>query len=292
MRLDDIAIRDPYVLTDTHTGKYYMYASSPLPLSKGFCVYVSEDLQNWQAPQSVFVADKTFWAQDDFWAPEVHYYCGKYYMFATFGMSGIGRTSQILVSDSPMGPFVVHSGALAPKDWFALDATLYVKNGEPYAIFSHEWVQIADGEMCCVKLKNDLSATEGKPVTMFKASNSGWAKVPGWSRNKHDVYITDAPYFYSIDGTEFMLWSSWSEPIDAAYSVGIVYPCDGDLLGGKYKHGLLNLPHKDAGHAMMFMDLEGNHRICYHKNNSQSGCERAVIAYAKIENGELCVYEK
>lgn len=291
MRLDDIVIRDPYVLADAHAGKYYMYASSPLPLCKGFCAYISEDLQNWQAPQSVFVADKTFWAQDDFWAPEVHYYCGKYYMFATFGMREVGRTSQILVSDSPMGPFVVHSGALAPEDWFALDATLYIKNGEPYAIFSHEWVQIADGEMCYVKLKEDLSGTIDTPNTMFKASNSGWAKVPGWSKDK-DVYITDAPYVYSIDGVEFMLWSSWSDSIDAAYSVGVVYPCDGDLFGGKYRHRLLNLPHKDAGHAMMFKDFDGNNRIAYHKNNSQAGGERAVIAYAKIDKGELYVYEK
>lgn len=291
MRLSDITIRDPYILADEHTGIYYMYASSPSPLEKGFCVYISYDLQNWQAPRSVFVADKQFWAQDEFWAPEVHYYCGKYYMFATFGSKSAGRTSQILVASNPLGPFVVHSGSLAPDGWYALDATLYVKDGEPYTIFSHEWVQVFDGEMCYAKLNKDLSQTLSAPIKMFKASDSGWANVPGWSKEQKDVYITDAPYVYNIDGTEFMLWSSWSETKEDAYSVGVIYPYGGDLLGGQYKHSLLNLPHRDAGHAMIFKDFNGKHRICYHKNNSQSGCERAVIAYIKIDEGELCVYE-
>lgn len=292
MTLDEIAIRDPYILADEHTGLYYLYASSPLPLEKGFCVYVSEDLQGWQAPRSVFVADKEFWAQDEFWAPEVHFYCGRYYMFATFGARGIGRTSQILVASNPLGPFALHSGPLAPNDWYALDATLYIKDGEPYTIFSHEWVQIFDGEMCYSRLNKDLSCTDGAPKKMFNAGDSGWAKVPSWSRDKQAVYITDAPYAYCIDGTEFMLWSSWSETKEDAYAVGVVYPRGGDLLCGQYEHSLLNLPHKDAGHAMLFKDFDGNHRICYHKNNSQSGHERVVIAYARIEEGKLYVYEK
>lgn len=291
MTLDEIAIRDPFILTDERTEKYYMYASSQPPLAKGFCMYVSDDLKNWQAPQSVFAVDDSFWAHDDFWAPEVHCYGGKYYLFATFGKKDVARTSQILISDSPMGPFELHSDAIAPKDWFALDATLYVKDGQPYTIFSHEWVQVFDGEMCYTKLSDDLSRTCGEPVTMFKASDSGWAKVPGWSQNEREVYITDAPFVYNIDGVEFMLWSSWSQNIQEAYSVGVVYPVGVDMLCGKYEHCLLDLPHKDAGHAMIFKDFDGNYKICYHTNNSQSGGERAAIVSVKIKEGKLCAYE-
>ena len=112
MRLQDIHIRDPYIVADAGTGKYYMYSSSPSPLKRGFCVYVSEDLQNWSDPVPVFEAGADFWATDDFWAPEVHGYRGKYYLFGTFSAKGRVRTSQILVSDSLTGPFRVHSTPL------------------------------------------------------------------------------------------------------------------------------------------------------------------------------------
>lgn len=290
MKLDEITIRDPFVLADGITRKYYMYASSPSPLKKGFCAYVSDDLRNWQPPQSVFEADDSFWAKDDFWAPEVHFFKGKYFMFATFGLNDVKRTSQILVSESPLGPFKIHSGAIAPDNWFALDATLCVENGVPYAVFSHEWVQIGDGEMCCVKLSDDLSESVGEPKTLFRASDSGWSKSPEWNTRSYPVYVVDAPYVYNIDGVEFMLWSSWSETVEESYSVGVLYPAEGGILDGKYRHGLLKLPKKDSGHAMIFRDFNGCHRICYHENNSDHGNERAAIYFVGIKEGEVYVY--
>ncbi len=290
MKLSQIVIRDPFVLADKN-GKYYMYASSPSNLGRGFCAYESTNLVDWSEPFVVFDA-KDFWAKDNFWAPEVHFYKGKYYLFGTFGTNNVRRTSQILVADNPKGPFKVHSEALAPLDWFALDATLYVENDVPYAIFSHEWVQVADGEACFVKLKDDLSALEGSPCVMFKASQSGWSVSPEWNTTGHPVYIVDAPFVYNIDGVQFMLWSSWSSVKQDAYSVGVVYPLGDNMLCGKYKHQLLKLPHNDSGHAMIFKDFDGNYRICYHEDNSQNGKEHAAIYYVGVKNKEVVVYEK
>ena len=177
MKLCDIAIRDPYIYADEKEGEYYLYSSGVGQFGRGFCAYKSKDLENWSEPFVVFDASN-FWAKDDYWAPEVHRYDGKYYLFGTFGTGGRKRTCQILVSDSPAGPFEVWSDAIAPEGWFALDATLYVKDAVPYAVFSHEWVQIDDGEMCYVKLTDDLSAAVGRPVKMFSASQSGWRFHP------------------------------------------------------------------------------------------------------------------
>ncbi|MGN1039827.1 MAG: glycoside hydrolase family 43 protein [Candidatus Fimimonas sp.] len=292
MKLNEIVIRDPFVLADEPSGKYYMYASSPAPLQKGFCAYVSEDLQNWQPPQSVFVASEDFWAKDDFWAPEVHVRNGKYFMFATFGSGNKTRTSQILVANNPLGPFQIHSDALAPKDWLALDATLYVENEVPYAVFSHEWLQTDDGEMCYVRLTDDLSATVGKPELMFCSSSSGWAKSPSWNPRSCPVYVVDAPFVCNVEGVQCLLWSSWSQAEENSYSVGVVYPTQGSILKGNYKHQLLKLPKNDSGHAMVFKDFCGRNRICYHENNSDHGNERAAIYYVGVKEGELYVYEK
>lgn len=291
MKLSDINIRDPYVVADSRTKKYYMYASSPSFLPKGFCVYVSENLLDWSDPVSVFEASEDFWATEDFWAPEVHPYRGKYYLFGTFSSQKRVRTSQILEAESLMGPFKVHSKPLAPHNWYALDATLYIKGGKPFALFSHEWLQTYDGEMCCVQLSDDLTEPIGETNVLFKASESGWAKTPVWSKHREKVFIVDAPFVFNIDGVEFMLWSSWSREAENGYSVGVAYPADGDVLSGRYRHELLELPKKDSGHAMVFKDFEGNFRIAYHENNCHGGNERAAIYYVKIENGEVRVYE-
>lgn len=290
MKLRSINIRDPFIFADERTKKYYMYASSPASLPKGFCVYTSDDLENWSGPSPVFAADDTFWATDDFWAPEVHEYKGRYYLFGTFSAKNRMRTSQILVADSLTGPFTVHSKPLAPDNWYALDATLYVENGVPYAIFSHEWLQTDDGEMCCVRLSDDLTEPIGDVKVLFTAGGSGWAKSPVWNKAAQPIYVVDAPFVCNIDGVRFMLWSSWSSEDEDGYSVGAAYPV-GDMLCGSYRHELLTLPKKDSGHAMVFRDFEGNYRIAFHENNCICGGERAAIYYVGTEDGEVAVYE-
>ena len=172
------------------------------------------------------------------------------------------------------------------------DATLYVKDGAPHAVFSHEWVQTGDGEMCSVRLSDDLKAPVGKPKVLFSASGSGWSKSPEWNDRSAPIYVVDAPFIYSIDGVEFMLWSSWSDAKASAYSVGVAYPAAGKgILDGEYEHCLLKLPHEDSGHAMVFKDFEGRYRICYHENNSVVGRERAVCYRIGVENGKVVVTE-
>lgn len=269
-----------------------MYASSPPPLKKGFCVYTSNDLVTWQGPQSVFEVLADFWATDDFWAPEIHEYKGKYYLFGTFSAKGKVRTSQILVSNSLLGPFVPHGGFIAPKDWFALDATLYVdENGSPYAVFSHEWVQCGDGEVCAVKLSDDLKNPIGEVKKLFSASQSGWAKSPTWNPHDTPIYVVDAPFVFKSDDQEFLLWSSWNSEEENAYSVGVAYPQNGNVLCGNYIHKNLALPNVDSGHAMVFEDFLGKKRICFHEKNSEHGHERCAIYYLKTDKGELHVHE-
>lgn len=290
MRLDEINIRDPFIVADYSARKYYMYSSSPACLPKGFCVYVSDDLKNWSNPVSVFEATADFWATDDFWAPEVHEYKGSFYLFGTFSAENRTRTSQILKSDSLTGPFSVYSQPLAPDDWYALDATLLEENGRPYAVFSHEWLQTGDGEMCCVRLSDDLKKPVGEVRVLFRASESGWARNPVWNKCDKPVYIVDAPFVYDINGVKFMLWSSWSSEDKDGYDVGVAYP-KGGFSCGEYAHKLLNLPKKDSGHAMVFKDFNGDFRIALHENNSVHGMERAAIYYISVKNGEVFVYE-
>ena len=56
--LDDINIRDPYILPVDKEGMYYMYSSSSVSHEGksygGVVAYKSSDLRNWEGPVRVF----------------------------------------------------------------------------------------------------------------------------------------------------------------------------------------------------------------------------------------------
>ncbi len=263
MKFCDIHIRDPFILPDN--GKYYLYGSRGNQTwagCTGLDVYESSDLENWSEPVEAFTKPENFWADRNFWAPEVHKYNGEYYMFVSFKAEGVCRGTQILKASSPMGPFLVHSdGPVTPRDWECLDGTLYVENGVPYMVFCHEWSQVEDGEMCVIELTRDLKAPVGEPKLLFRAS------APSWSDGlKPGKYVTDGPYLYRTQGGRLlMIWSSFSKK---AYCEGIAYSDNGSIFG-TWSHDDRMLFEKDGGHGMIFKTNEGDLKfICHIPNNS------------------------
>ncbi len=76
IKREQINIRDPFILLFENT--YYMYSSFD---NAKVCYYKSKDLENWEFGDIVFEIPKKFWAYKDAWAPEVHEYKGKFYLF-------------------------------------------------------------------------------------------------------------------------------------------------------------------------------------------------------------------
>ena len=67
-----LPIRDPFVVADSETRTYFMYGTRMRKAGgPGFDVYISHDLEKWETV-SAFERPKDFWADRDFWAPEVH----------------------------------------------------------------------------------------------------------------------------------------------------------------------------------------------------------------------------
>ncbi len=274
MKLNDIHIRDPFVLV--HEGKYYMYgtfgANTWNDNLSHFDVYVSEDLENWSEPHCCFAPPEGFWGTKNFWAPEVHEWKGRFYLFASFKSDIHCRGTAILVSDSPMGPFVPHSeGAVTPKDWECLDGTLYVsREGRPYMVFCHEWVQVHDGEMCVIPLTDDLKAAAGEPKLMFRASEPEWRSP--MLRDGRENYVTDGPFMWrTADGTLLCLWASFSA---GGYTEAIAVSDNGEI-DGHFRH-IEPLFEKDGGHGMVFRALDGSLYLTLHSPN-QTPYERPVF---------------
>ena len=283
MTFQDINIRDPFILPVD--GKYYMYGtrgSTTFGYATGFDVYVSEDLESWSAPHPVFEASADFWADRNFWAPEVHAYRGKYYMFASFKAENACRGTQILSADTPMGPFVpLTREPVTPRDWECLDGTLYVSpDGKPYMIFCHEWTQVKNGEMCAMELTPDLKAAAGAPRLLFRASE------PHWANKGADSFVTDGPFMYRMqDGRLLMLWSSFS---GKDYVEALAVSDNGDITGN-WTHLPELLFEKDGGHGMIFSTFAGELCFVMHSPNHPGGAERPRLTRLVEKNGSLRV---
>lgn len=267
MKRNEINIRDPFVLVDE--GKYYLFGTRGATCwgpANGFDVYVSEDLDSWSDPIVCFENDGSFWADQNYWAPEVHVYNGKYYMFASFKTDKTCRGTAILVSDTPVGPYKPHSdGCVTPCDWECLDGTFYVdKNGNPYMVFCHEWVQVGDGEVCAVKLTKDLKKADGVPRLLFHASEAEWKKSVHHKRTGIDGYVTDGPFMWRTqNGNLLCLWASFSE---GGYTEAVALSDNGEI-DGNFKQ-IDPLFMDDGGHGMVFKALDGKLYLTLHSPNT------------------------
>lgn len=260
----DIQIRDPYVVLID--GKYYLYGTTDkncwADKAVGFDAYVSDDLEHFEGPFPIFRPEPDFWADRNFWAPEMHVYRGEYYLFASFKAEGVCRGTQILKADSPLGPFKPWSdGPVTPRDWECLDGTLYIDEDEqPWMVFCHEWQQIKDGTMCAIPLTEDLRAAEGEAVTLFRASDPEWVT----SHPFPDTYVTDGPFLYRTKENELiMLWSTFCE---TGYAITYAESLSEGVLG-PWKQRKTPLFDRDGGHGMLFTDKNGQLMLSIHSPN-------------------------
>ena len=273
MKSSEIRIRDPFILSDAKSGTYYLYGTTDkLPWGgpgEGFDVYAGRDLVNWEGPYPAFRKPKDFWAEENFWAPEVHRVDGAYYMFASFKAKGKSRGTQILKSESPLGPFVpISEGPVTPETWECLDGTFYEQDGEPWIIFCHEWTQIRNGAVCAMRLSAGLKEAAGEPQVLFHAKDAPWVRAAG----EGDNYVTDGPFLFNEGGRLYMLWSSFAA---TGYAMGLAVSESGRV-DGPWRQMERPLDVKDGGHGMIFESFEGKKYLIYHAPN-KTPLERPVM---------------
>jgi len=273
IKRDDLRIRDPYIVPDKEAGCYYMFGTIDIKESSyhthpRFSVCKTYDLENFEEPKVIFDGEKSgYWAETDYWAPEMHKYNGKYYLFASGISSTRRRGTSILVCDTIDGEYKpLSDGPITPPEWECLDGTFYVENGVPYMVFCHEWVQVKDGEIWAVELTPDLSAPAGEPFLLFKAS-----EAIGLTAHRPDCYVTDGPFMYNEDGKLKMIWSS----LNNRRYVVLGAESDNGSIRGKWIHTGSKFDF-DGGHAMIFYTLDGKRMISLHSPN-KTNFERAAF---------------
>jgi beta-xylosidase len=238
----------------------------------GTVAYRSKDLKSWEGPFAVFAVPDGVWAnpRHGAWAPEVHAYKGKYYLFTTLhNRDAIFaqppevwkvqhlRGTVIARSDSPLGPFELlkSGGPHPPREFMTLDGTLYVDpDRRPWMVYAHEWIQKIDGTMEAIRLKDDLSDAAGDPIHLFKASDGPWNNANLKPTTRPLSFVTDGPeLFRTKTGTLLMLWSSYGKD---GYLETLARSKSGKLEGPWEQ--LDPLITDDTGHGMLFRRFEDN----------------------------------
>jgi GH43 family beta-xylosidase len=234
----------------------------------------------WEGPYVVYRTPDEMWGEDvrirGIWAPELHAYRGRYYLFLTFDSDAelpeqwdgwfswlprVRRASQVLVADDPLGPFEPFANEPAlPADMMTLDGTLWEEDGVPYMVYSHEWVQIVDGAISMVPLTPDLSELAGEPRVLFRASEAPWVR----RGEERGDWVTDGPWLHrSRSGKLFMLWSSYS---GTGYTVGLAVSASGRL-AGPWVQQADPIYADDGGHPMLFRTFDGRLVMSLHTPN-------------------------
>lgn len=203
-------IGDPFVLR-TPDGTYYCYATSA---SDGFKAWSSDDLVHWIEIGYVYQRNEDSWGTSDFWAPEVVFHAGKYFMhYSARWEKNQSLRIGVATADSPSGPFVdVLNHPMFDFGYAAIDGhVLLDEDGRKYFYYSRDCSEnIVDGRheshLYVAVLNDDLVSLKGEPILITKPEqewelHSGpewlWNEGPFLLKQKSRYYLMYSANFYA-----------------------------------------------------------------------------------------------
>ena len=290
MNFHDLRVRDPYILFEN--GTYYLYRANIVHVGNEIVVQKSRDLVTLDEAHTVYTLDTSTWKSAQLWAPEVHAWRGKYYLFVSIlGKSGL-RSTEISVASTPDGPFLpVSDSPATPAEQSAIDGTLFEDEGVPYIVYSRDWPFCFDeaigayvGELWARPLTRDLSAPAGEAFRLFRSTDCPLsARAPAchdWEGKPVRRYGSDAPFLQRLPSGKILL--TWSPIPDNNY---VVFGAVADTIRGNWEHLDTPIFDQNGGHAMFFRDAENRLLMSIHAPERE-GDERArFFPVTLTENG-------
>lgn len=210
---EPILLGDPFLFE--HNGVYYLTGTGSTNV--GFPCYISEDLINWKYNGLLWEKDSDCWASGLFWAPEVKYYEGKFYL--TY--SGLKKDTNdqlriaLAVSDKPEGPYTDLHAPWFDYGFGAIDGHIFVDGDQPYLYFSMNGARdgYSFGITYGVQLAKDLSAPIGDTVRLAEASQD-WERV-NWDKNR----CNEGPFVFKYKNSYYMTYSG-NHTFEPNYGIG------------------------------------------------------------------------
>jgi GH43 family beta-xylosidase len=154
---------DPFALK--FCGAYYVYCTGHAPDGRAIPVITSTDLVHWRPLGGSLAMPALDWPE--YWAPEVCYYNGRFYMYYSLGNEDHMHL-RVAVAAHPAGPFV-DSGRQLTSEQFAIDAHVFADDdGARYLFYATDFLKhthIGTGTVVDRLLDPFTLAGEPRPVT-------------------------------------------------------------------------------------------------------------------------------
>lgn len=251
-----VPLADPFILLYNDT--YYAYGTGS---EDGIEVMISEDLIYWQKVKNerhgLALHKDDSYGDKWFWAPEVYYVNGKFYMYYS-----AEEHMCVAISDSPTGPFIQEDKVPMLVGEKTIDNSLFIDDdGTPYLFFD----RFNDGlNIWVAELEKDLKTIIIETLHPCIHVSQEWEEV--WPRVNEGAFVIKHNDLY------YMTYSANSYE-SQFYGIGCATAKD--IMGEwtKYTHNpLLQMPGNlvGVGHSSMFRDKDGDWNIVFHAHNNNS----------------------
>ena len=274
-------IGDPFVYRVGDV--YYMVATSA---PDGFLCYKSKNLVDWT--KIGYCYRNSPWAENCFWAPEVYFRRGKYYMFYTARKAkNHSLRIGVAVSDSPEGEFKdLTDGPLFDLSYAAIDATLLSDDdGKEYIYFARDCSEniingVHTSQIYVAEIAPDYKSLLTEPVMVTTPD------LPYETSHDKNWQWNEGPVLLKENGKYYLNYSV--NCFDCAdYCVGCAVADSPTGPFRKYEAPVLVKAENFSGpgHNSFFYSKEGKLMTAFHIHTDPekpSGNRRACIAEAEI----------
>lgn len=270
--LPDIA--DPHVLK--HDGTYYLYgthATDYPAMENGIPVYTSKDLVNWTS-QGFALSRNDSWGSNRFWAPEVIFHNGLFYMYYA-----VEERLAVATSASPLGPFRQDVQAPMHAHIPEIDAHVFIDDdGKKYFYF----VRFTNGnEIWGAELNDDMKTINEASVRFIMGPSQAWEQ----SLREPRARVNEGAYIIKHNGRYYMTFSGnhFESP-----DYGVGYAVADHPLGPYRKfegNPILqsNAQVRGAGHHSITRSPDDSELyMIYHRHHSENRVEPRRLAIDKM----------
>jgi GH43 family beta-xylosidase len=214
---------DPFVIK--YCGTYYAYSTGHASDGRIFEVLTSTDLVNWH-PQGGAMEPLTT-GEPFYWAPEVTYYNGKFYLYYSVGNETF-MTLRVAVSETPAHGFV-DAGVELTTQQFAIDAHVFRDtDGSWWMFYATDFLEHSHiGTGTVVDRMIDMFTLAGDPRAVTRAKYD-WQVYDPERKEKGGVrwHTVEGPYVLKRKGTYYEMFSggNWQN-----ISYGVSFAVSSDL---------------------------------------------------------------
>jgi GH43 family beta-xylosidase len=230
-------VPDPFVLR--FNGRYYAYGTGPAGDGRMFPLLSSNNLVEWEFHGGA-MDPLGQPGLEEYWAPEVAYHEGRFYMYYAVGQAANpDHHLRLATAEHPLGPWRDAGVNLTPNEIFAIDAHPFrdPRDGQWYLFYARDELEPPHaGTGVVVDRLLAMDRLEGRPRPVLRPF-ADWQvfELKRAVKGGLDWYTIEGPFVLPHDGRYVCFYSGgrWEEP-----HYGVAYCLADHPLG----------PWKDEGH--------------------------------------------